>query len=173
MRNIWWVCVLVLVLPLWRTRPSHPCIPLLWWWTWTKWREMSRRWLNDMRSWVSNFGLTWRPTKPCKNTHTHGYINTVIILCDGPLFVCFSSECADIMTGGTRRCIVVSTLAEASFYADHGFDDILYAYPLPFDKVPWTHTPKRLILYVINSSWGYVYESKYQSRWIFRLFLLT
>ncbi|TNM98057.1 hypothetical protein fugu_014303 [Takifugu bimaculatus] len=44
-------------------------------------------------------------------------------------------ECADIMTGGTRRCIVVSTLAEASFYADHGFDDILYAYPLPFDKV--------------------------------------
>uniref|UniRef100_H3CR49 D-serine dehydratase n=1 Tax=Tetraodon nigroviridis TaxID=99883 RepID=H3CR49_TETNG len=44
-------------------------------------------------------------------------------------------ECAEIMTGGTRRCIVVSTLAEASFYADHGFDDILYAYPLPFDKV--------------------------------------
>ncbi|KAI1898322.1 hypothetical protein AGOR_G00071130 [Albula goreensis] len=44
-------------------------------------------------------------------------------------------ECADIMTAGTRRCIVVSTLAEAFFYADHGFDDILYAYPLPFDKV--------------------------------------
>ncbi|KAJ8255311.1 hypothetical protein GJAV_G00203430 [Gymnothorax javanicus] len=44
-------------------------------------------------------------------------------------------ECADIMTAGTRRCIVVSTLAEAVFYADHGFDDILYAYPLPFDKV--------------------------------------
>ncbi|XP_036442368.1 LOW QUALITY PROTEIN: D-threo-3-hydroxyaspartate dehydratase [Colossoma macropomum] len=44
-------------------------------------------------------------------------------------------ECADIMTGGSRRCIVVSTLAEASFFADHGYDDILYAYPLPFDKV--------------------------------------
>ncbi|XP_048385777.1 D-serine dehydratase [Stegostoma tigrinum] len=44
-------------------------------------------------------------------------------------------ECADIMTGGSRRCIVVSTLAEARFYADHGFDDILYAYQLPFDKV--------------------------------------
>uniref|UniRef100_A0A673B6H9 Zgc:162816 n=1 Tax=Sphaeramia orbicularis TaxID=375764 RepID=A0A673B6H9_9TELE len=44
-------------------------------------------------------------------------------------------ECADIMTGGSRRSIVVSTLAEASFYADHGFDDILYAYCLPFDKV--------------------------------------
>ncbi|XP_056149621.1 D-serine dehydratase isoform X1 [Lampris incognitus] len=44
-------------------------------------------------------------------------------------------ECADIMTGGSRRCIVVSTLAEASFYADHGFDDILYAYSVPFDKV--------------------------------------
>ncbi|XP_015214715.2 D-serine dehydratase isoform X1 [Lepisosteus oculatus] len=44
-------------------------------------------------------------------------------------------EGGDIMTNGTRRCIVVSTLAEASFYAKHGYDDILYAYPLPFDKV--------------------------------------
>ncbi|KAM6948440.1 D-serine dehydratase [Aplochiton taeniatus] len=44
-------------------------------------------------------------------------------------------ECADIMTGGSRRCIVVSTLAEASFYADNGFDDILYAYSVPLDKV--------------------------------------
>uniref|UniRef100_A0A4W6CDS2 Zgc:162816 n=1 Tax=Lates calcarifer TaxID=8187 RepID=A0A4W6CDS2_LATCA len=44
-------------------------------------------------------------------------------------------ECADIMTGGSRRSIVVSTLAEACFYADHGFDDILYAYSVPFDKV--------------------------------------
>ncbi|XP_053122453.1 D-threo-3-hydroxyaspartate dehydratase-like isoform X2 [Hemicordylus capensis] len=39
------------------------------------------------------------------------------------------------MTGGTRRRIVVSTLAEARFFADGGFDDILYAYPLPFDKL--------------------------------------
>ncbi|XP_028836744.1 uncharacterized protein LOC114790664 isoform X2 [Denticeps clupeoides] len=46
-----------------------------------------------------------------------------------------TAECADIMTGGSKRCIVVSTLAEASFFADHGYDDILYAYPLPFDKV--------------------------------------
>uniref|UniRef100_A0A673X3M3 Zgc:162816 n=1 Tax=Salmo trutta TaxID=8032 RepID=A0A673X3M3_SALTR len=44
-------------------------------------------------------------------------------------------ECGDIMTGGSRRCIVVSTLAEAGFYADHGYDDILYAYSVPFDKV--------------------------------------
>lgn len=44
-------------------------------------------------------------------------------------------ECGEVMTNGTRRCIVVSTLAEARFYADGGFDDILYAYPLPFDKV--------------------------------------
>lgn len=44
-------------------------------------------------------------------------------------------ECADIMTAGSRRCVVVSTLAEASFYADHGFEDILYAYSVPFDKV--------------------------------------
>ncbi|XP_078119767.1 D-serine dehydratase isoform X1 [Sander vitreus] len=48
-------------------------------------------------------------------------------------------ECADIMTGGSRRCIVVSTLAEACFYADHGFDDILYAYSLPFDKIHFIH----------------------------------
>ncbi|XP_062998701.1 D-serine dehydratase-like [Elgaria multicarinata webbii] len=40
-----------------------------------------------------------------------------------------------LMTEGTRRRIVVSTLAEARFFADGGFDDILYAYPLPFDKV--------------------------------------
>lgn len=53
--------------------------------------------------------------------------------------VCVCSECADIMTGGSRRCIVVSTLAEASFYADNGFDDILYAYCLPFDKVHECH----------------------------------
>ncbi|XP_030052755.1 uncharacterized protein LOC115465980 [Microcaecilia unicolor] len=44
-------------------------------------------------------------------------------------------ECGDLMTGGTRRRIVVSTLAEARFFANGGFDDILYAYPLPFDKV--------------------------------------
>ncbi|KAI5101802.1 hypothetical protein C0J45_9005, partial [Silurus meridionalis] len=44
-------------------------------------------------------------------------------------------ECADIMTRGLRRCIVVSTLAEASFYADGGYDDILYAYPLTPEKV--------------------------------------
>ncbi|XP_059829872.1 D-serine dehydratase isoform X1 [Hypanus sabinus] len=44
-------------------------------------------------------------------------------------------ECADIMTRGSQRCIVVSTLTEARFYADNGYDDILYAYPLPIDKV--------------------------------------
>lgn len=30
---------------------------------------------------------------------------------------------------------MVSTLAEASFYADGGYDDILYAYPVTSDKV--------------------------------------
>lgn len=58
------------------------------------------------------------------------------------VFVFMCSECADILTGGSRRCIVVSTLAEACFYADHGFDDILYAYCLPFDKVLSTRTLK-------------------------------
>uniref|UniRef100_A0A8B9F3P0 D-serine dehydratase n=1 Tax=Amazona collaria TaxID=241587 RepID=A0A8B9F3P0_9PSIT len=40
-------------------------------------------------------------------------------------------EGAELATGGTRRGIVVSTLAEARFFAAGGFDDILYAYPLP------------------------------------------
>ncbi|XP_078254869.1 D-serine dehydratase [Rhinoraja longicauda] len=44
-------------------------------------------------------------------------------------------ECAEIMTGGSRRGIAVSTLAEARFYADRGFDDILYTFPLPVDKM--------------------------------------
>ncbi|NWR54819.1 DSD1 dehydratase, partial [Bucorvus abyssinicus] len=40
-------------------------------------------------------------------------------------------EGAELATGGSRRGIVVSTLAEARFFAAGGFDDILYAYPLP------------------------------------------
>ncbi|XP_018599690.1 uncharacterized protein LOC108929550 [Scleropages formosus] len=46
-----------------------------------------------------------------------------------------TAECGDIMTGGSRRCVAVSTVAEAAFFAEHGFDDILYAYPLAPDKV--------------------------------------
>ncbi|XP_070539826.1 D-serine dehydratase-like isoform X2 [Ptychodera flava] len=44
-------------------------------------------------------------------------------------------EGANIMTGGTKRCISVSTLAEAKFYADAGYDDILFAGYLDKDKV--------------------------------------
>jgi len=40
------------------------------------------------------------------------------------------------MTNGTKRHIVVSTLAEAEFYASHGFDDVLFAQPLTQEKVP-------------------------------------
>merc|ERR1712223_91434 len=39
-------------------------------------------------------------------------------------------EGAILQTGGTKRCIVVSTLNEAEIYAQNGFDDILYGYPL-------------------------------------------
>jgi D-serine deaminase-like pyridoxal phosphate-dependent protein len=40
-------------------------------------------------------------------------------------------EGALLQTGGIRGRIVVSTLAEAFFFAEHGFDDILYvAQPL-------------------------------------------
>lgn len=44
-------------------------------------------------------------------------------------------ECAAIQTGGKKRGIVCSTLAEASFFADGGFDDILYAVPITPDKL--------------------------------------
>eukprot|EP00117_Sycon_ciliatum_P020539 scpid85058/ scgid4523/ D-serine dehydratase; D-serine deaminase len=43
-------------------------------------------------------------------------------------------EGARLMTGGSCSCIAVSTVAEAEFYADHGFDDILYAYPIAGEK---------------------------------------
>lgn len=41
-----------------------------------------------------------------------------------------------IATAGTKRCITVSTLAEAEFFADGGFDDICYAVPITADKLP-------------------------------------
>lgn len=40
------------------------------------------------------------------------------------------------MTGGTKRCIVVSTLSEAEFFADGGYDDITYGFPITQDKLP-------------------------------------
>ncbi|XP_074642370.1 D-serine dehydratase-like [Tubulanus polymorphus] len=45
-------------------------------------------------------------------------------------------EAAILMTGGTKRCVCVSTLKEAEFFADGGFDDIVYAAPLIAAKVP-------------------------------------
>ena len=35
-----------------------------------------------------------------------------------------------IQTGGTKRCLVTSTFNESEMYANAGFDDILYGYPL-------------------------------------------
>ncbi|NWT01840.1 DSD1 dehydratase, partial [Mionectes macconnelli] len=40
-------------------------------------------------------------------------------------------EGATLATGGSRRGIAVSTLAEGRFFAAGGFDDILYAFPVP------------------------------------------
>ncbi|GFN82412.1 proline synthase co-transcribed bacterial protein [Plakobranchus ocellatus] len=42
---------------------------------------------------------------------------------------------AILQTGGSKRCIVVSTLAEAEFYASHEFDDILLAHPITENKI--------------------------------------
>lgn len=39
-------------------------------------------------------------------------------------------EGGELMTGGTRKKIVVSTLAEAEFFARNGFDDIIYGKPV-------------------------------------------
>lgn len=44
-------------------------------------------------------------------------------------------EGALLATGGERSRITVSTLAEARFFADGGFDDILYAVPITPDKL--------------------------------------
>ena len=40
------------------------------------------------------------------------------------------------MTAASKTCISVSTLSEAEFYANAGYDDITYAYPLSPDKIP-------------------------------------
>mmetsp|Transcript_51164 Transcript_51164/g.164281 ORF Transcript_51164/g.164281 Transcript_51164/m.164281 type:complete len:350 (-) Transcript_51164:61-1110(-) len=45
-------------------------------------------------------------------------------------------EAGAIVTGGSKRCVAVSTLAEAEFFADGGFDDILYAVPISAEKLP-------------------------------------
>ena len=45
-------------------------------------------------------------------------------------------EGALLMTNGTKRQIVVSTLCEAEFYADNGFDDVLYGVCFTHDKLP-------------------------------------
>ena len=45
-------------------------------------------------------------------------------------------EGALLQTGGARRGITVSTLAEAAFFAEAGFEDILYAVPITPDKLP-------------------------------------
>lgn len=45
-------------------------------------------------------------------------------------------ELALLQTGGRRGGIVVSTLAEAVFFADAGFDDMLLAVPITPDRLP-------------------------------------
>jgi len=40
------------------------------------------------------------------------------------------------LTGGTKRCVEVATLDEAEFFANAGFEDILFGYPITGDKIP-------------------------------------
>lgn len=44
-------------------------------------------------------------------------------------------EAGELMTNGTKRKIVVSTLAEAIFFADNGFEDILWGSPLVKERI--------------------------------------
>ena len=44
-------------------------------------------------------------------------------------------EGAMVACGGTKGKITVSTLAEAFFFADGGFEDMIYAVPLSPDKI--------------------------------------
>uniref|UniRef100_A0A7S2S5A6 D-serine dehydratase n=1 Tax=Mucochytrium quahogii TaxID=96639 RepID=A0A7S2S5A6_9STRA len=41
-----------------------------------------------------------------------------------------------IQTGGKKEGIIVSTLGEARFFAENGFDDIIYAVPVIENKIP-------------------------------------
>lgn len=46
-----------------------------------------------------------------------------------------SADVALIATGGARERVTVSTLQEAEYFAENGFDDILYAVPIAPDKI--------------------------------------
>lgn len=45
-------------------------------------------------------------------------------------------EVGSIATGGRNRCVCVSTLAEAEFFAQGGFDDMIYAMLISDNKIP-------------------------------------
>ena len=60
-----------------------------------------------------------------------------------------TEELALLQTGGRRGRITVSTLAEAEFYADHGFDDIVYAVPITPEKAAAAALSARLDKFVV------------------------
>ncbi|XP_063223800.1 D-serine dehydratase-like isoform X2 [Bacillus rossius redtenbacheri] len=45
-------------------------------------------------------------------------------------------EGSTLQTGGTKRKIVACTLNDAQFFSQHGFDDILYGFPLLAQHIP-------------------------------------
>jgi len=47
----------------------------------------------------------------------------------------YYSQGGELMTDGTKRRIAVSTIAEAEFYADNGFDDIIFASPIVKERI--------------------------------------
>lgn len=62
-------------------------------------------------------------------------------------------EGALMQTGNQKWPIAVSTMAEARFFADHGFGDILYTFPVTPDKFDEiTHLNKKTKLSVLSDS---------------------
>ena len=49
---------------------------------------------------------------------------------------CVNRKTEGKVSNKSFRCIVVSTLTEAEMYAEAGFDDILYGYPLLSGHMP-------------------------------------
>jgi len=59
-------------------------------------------------------------------------------------------EIALIQTGGRRSRITVSSLAEARFFADAGWDDVLYAVPITADKLDEARAlSERIVFHII------------------------
>lgn len=61
-----------------------------------------------------------------------------------------------IQTGGTKKCLIVSTLNEDELYANAGFEDILYGYPLLK-----SHMKRNLLKFIPETMCFMIYNSTF------------